>query len=235
MSYSSLTAEINPGLLYEVKISIRTALELVVEQSGWGLGLGVWTFVLPWQNPCTHGKHLGQEFVLYTKCFEGKLVGTNFAHLVPLFSCSAMHWVPSPSHWGEGNATFSKVVWPPWKKKKRRANVPCMLSLAYWASGRWLLTAGTDRGLGQQRVYPTRTLACLKIHTKKQNKRWHMHTGAKPAFETKTMFCVYRAAHRCNRHCQCSCQVHLLLRYKCIVHTNAICDVLQVFSIEMLG
>ena len=41
MSYSSLTAEINPGLLYEVKISIRTALELVVEQSGWGLGLGV--------------------------------------------------------------------------------------------------------------------------------------------------------------------------------------------------
>ena len=36
------------------------------------------------------------------------------------------------------------------------------------------------------------------------------------------------------RHCQCSCQVHLLLYNKCIVHTNVLWYVLQVLYIQIL-
>ena len=48
---------------------------------------------------------------------------------------------------------------------------------------------------------------------------------------------VYKAAHMSNtsvRHCQCSCQVHLFLYNKCIVHTNVFWYVLQVLYIEIL-
>ena len=48
---------------------------------------------------------------------------------------------------------------------------------------------------------------------------------------------VYKAAHMSNtsvRHFQCSCQVHLFLYYKCIIHVKVFCNVLQVFYIEIL-
>ena len=46
-----------------------------------------------------------------------------------------------------------------------------------------------------------------------------------------------KAAHMSNtivRHCQCSCQVRLLLYNKCIVHTNVLWYVLQVLYIQIL-
>ena len=55
---------------------------------------------------------------------------------------------------------------------------------------------------------------------------------------TRLMFVyVDKAAHMSNtivRHCQCSCQVHLLLDNKCIVHTNVLWHVLQVLYIGIL-
>ena len=44
-----------------------------------------------------------------------------------------------------------------------------------------------------------------------------------------SQICGYRAAHMSNtivRYCQCSCQVHLFLYYKCIGRTNVICHVI---------
>ena len=52
----------------------------------------------------------------------------------------------------------------------------------------------------------------------------YVDRAASPAHMSKTIV----------RHCQCSCQVHLLLYNKCIVHTNVLWHVLQVLYIQIL-
>ena len=52
----------------------------------------------------------------------------------------------------------------------------------------------------------------------------YVDRAASPAHMSKTIV----------RHCQCSCQVHLLLYNKCNVHTNVLWYVLQVLYIQIL-
>ena len=52
----------------------------------------------------------------------------------------------------------------------------------------------------------------------------YVDRAASPAHMSKTIV----------RHCQCRCQVHLLLYNKCIVHTNVLWYVLQVLYIQIL-
>ena len=52
----------------------------------------------------------------------------------------------------------------------------------------------------------------------------YVDRAASPAHMSETMV----------RHCQCSCQMHLLLYNKCIVHTNVLWYVLQVLYIQIL-